>query len=109
MEEKKMKEKKTLIKKHPDPDHDFGEEVYVMGKAFRGYVAEFFEAEKNLAKDERYSMDVRKDASRRASLLNNVYVEMITILDKIVDAKDFEGVSEDDLELWNVDDMGLYK
>lgn len=104
-----MTEKKNLIEEHPEPSHKTGEVVYALGSVFRNSLANYFECERNLAKDNRYSMKVRREASLRATLLNYLLTEMGTILDGVLDANDKDNLDKDCLALeYCLEDLQLY-
>lgn len=104
-----MIEKNILIAEHPEPSHKTGEVVYALGSVFRNSLANYFECERNLAKDNRYSMKVRREASLRATLLNYLLTEMGTILDGVLDANDKDNLDKDCLALeYCLEDLQLY-
>lgn len=97
-------EKRNPLERYQIQTAMIGTATYSAAIVLKHLLYQYEETEKQAARDKKLSRTLRKEASRRASLLEYLSGEIFNIVDMIVDANADDGVA--DLEAtWELEDL----
>ena len=103
-----MNEKRDPREKYPLEIGMIGEVAEKSALVTKSLISQFIEVEKQAAKNLELSAKLRKEASRRASLLELAWHYAWYVLEALIDANADDGVADLESE-WELEDRGYDK